>query len=179
MADFVDADIAEKLEALEREEEKLEAEGFYDEEDDPVESDEEEFQAELRQSLFAKKASQDKNKLKNRPVLPRTAGLRTLSTMSQSLRKAGYDPARIEARAEVLAKAQGYSPGKRKRDDQDEMDVDEGSDDNEQDAMEMDDTSPPPKRLKSKRGPAGALDRRRAASKNRQLAGMRDDTVCR
>jgi nucleolar GTP-binding protein len=30
VADFIDPDIAERLEALEREEEKLEAEGFYD-----------------------------------------------------------------------------------------------------------------------------------------------------
>jgi nucleolar GTP-binding protein len=30
VADFIDPDIAAKLEALEREEEKLEAEGFYD-----------------------------------------------------------------------------------------------------------------------------------------------------
>lgn len=36
MADFVDPDIAEKLEALEREEEKLQAEGFYDSEEDIV-----------------------------------------------------------------------------------------------------------------------------------------------
>ena len=30
IADFIDSDIAEKLEALEREEEKLQAEGFYE-----------------------------------------------------------------------------------------------------------------------------------------------------
>lgn len=30
VADFIDPDIAEKLEALEREEEKLQAEGFYE-----------------------------------------------------------------------------------------------------------------------------------------------------
>ena len=36
VADFIDPDIAEKLEALEREEEKLEAEGFYDSEDNMV-----------------------------------------------------------------------------------------------------------------------------------------------
>lgn len=36
IADFVDPDILEKLEALEREEEKLEAEGFYEEESDMV-----------------------------------------------------------------------------------------------------------------------------------------------
>jgi nucleolar GTP-binding protein len=36
VADFVDPDIAEKLEALEREEEKLREEGFYDSEEDMV-----------------------------------------------------------------------------------------------------------------------------------------------
>jgi nucleolar GTP-binding protein len=36
IADFIDPDIAEKLEALEREEERLQAEGFYDSEEDIV-----------------------------------------------------------------------------------------------------------------------------------------------
>jgi nucleolar GTP-binding protein len=36
IADFIDPDIAEKLEALEREEDKLQAEGFYDSEDNMV-----------------------------------------------------------------------------------------------------------------------------------------------
>lgn len=36
IADFIDPDIAEKLEALEREEETLEAEGFYDDRGDMV-----------------------------------------------------------------------------------------------------------------------------------------------
>ena len=36
IADFIDPDIAEKLEALEREEEKLQAEGFYENESDIV-----------------------------------------------------------------------------------------------------------------------------------------------
>ncbi len=39
VADFIDPDIEEKLEALEREEEKLEAEGFYDSEEDIVRFD--------------------------------------------------------------------------------------------------------------------------------------------
>lgn len=34
IADFIDPDIVEKLEELEREEERLEAAGFYDDEDD-------------------------------------------------------------------------------------------------------------------------------------------------
>jgi nucleolar GTP-binding protein len=36
VADFIDPDIEEKLEALEREEEKLIAEGFYDSEEEMV-----------------------------------------------------------------------------------------------------------------------------------------------
>jgi NOGCT (NUC087) domain len=36
VADFIDPDIAEKLEALEREEEKLQEEGFYDSEQEIV-----------------------------------------------------------------------------------------------------------------------------------------------
>jgi nucleolar GTP-binding protein len=38
IADFIDPDIAEKLEALEREEEMLEAEGFYEDHEDMVSS---------------------------------------------------------------------------------------------------------------------------------------------
>lgn len=34
IADFIDPDIVEKLEELEREEERLEAAGFYDDEDE-------------------------------------------------------------------------------------------------------------------------------------------------
>jgi len=36
IADFIDPDIAEKLEAFEREEEKLQAEGFYDNDEEMV-----------------------------------------------------------------------------------------------------------------------------------------------
>ena len=36
IADFIDPDIAEKLEALEREEERLAADGFYDDDSDMV-----------------------------------------------------------------------------------------------------------------------------------------------
>lgn len=36
IADFIDPDIEDKLDALEREEERLQAEGFYDSEEDMV-----------------------------------------------------------------------------------------------------------------------------------------------
>lgn len=38
IADFIDPDIAEKLEVLEREEDKLEADGFYESDDDDMAS---------------------------------------------------------------------------------------------------------------------------------------------
>jgi nucleolar GTP-binding protein len=43
IADFIDPDIAEKLEQLEREEEKLEKEGAYDSEEEIIDSEEEEI----------------------------------------------------------------------------------------------------------------------------------------
>ena len=38
VADFIDPDIEDKLEALEREEERLEAEGYYESEDEAMAS---------------------------------------------------------------------------------------------------------------------------------------------
>ena len=48
VADFIDADIEEKLEALEREEEKLQAEGFYDSESEMYDAEDEREAAELK-----------------------------------------------------------------------------------------------------------------------------------
>ena len=139
VADFIDPDIAEKLEALEREEERLEAEGFYksDEEEivrrpccldchrplhllishrpcflpSQIDSDEEEFRATAdairEKKASMKKVSQDRNKLANRPIIPRKHQTRTLSQLSTTLRSVGLDPSRIEERAKQLAKAQG------------------------------------------------------------------------
>ncbi|KZT56606.1 P-loop containing nucleoside triphosphate hydrolase protein [Calocera cornea HHB12733] len=176
VADFIDADIAEKLEALEREEERLEAEGFYDSEPESMfDSDDEREALENVKQLRDKKASQDKNKMKNRPVMPRTAGLRTLSEMSRKLTEAGLDPSRIEARAEAIAKARG-AQRKRKRDDgeEGEMDVDEGSS-WEDEAMDVDDDSPR-KRMKSNGGKARAVAVGAHVPKSqRQLAGMANE----
>ncbi|KAI0283724.1 P-loop containing nucleoside triphosphate hydrolase protein [Russula aff. rugulosa BPL654] len=67
--------IADFLEALEREEEMLEAEGFYEDHDNM------------------------KKKIKNKARLPRTAGLRTLTDLTTDLTKAGIDPSRVQERA--------------------------------------------------------------------------------
>lgn len=52
IADFIDPDIVEKLEALEREEEKLQAEGFYESDSDIVRLA---FQSVSFYSFFSKK----------------------------------------------------------------------------------------------------------------------------
>jgi hypothetical protein len=76
-----------------------------------LDSEEEEFRAAADQirakKATIKKLSQDRNKLKNRPVIPRKHQSRTLSQLSTTLRSVGLDPSRIEERARLLAKARG------------------------------------------------------------------------
>ncbi|KAL5528826.1 NOG1 [Sanghuangporus sanghuang] len=174
ITDFIDPDIEEKLEALEREEERLAEEGLYDENSDldldsEDEQDAEELQA-ARQKRLESQAT--KKSMKNSARLPRTAGLRTLSDLSEGLTKAGYDPSRIEARAELIAKAQSL---KRKRAEESSMDIDEVEADgaDEADWMDVDDDTSIQKRAKSNTG--AVVLHNRAPRKNRLLAGLRDD----
>ncbi|KAG1812196.1 P-loop containing nucleoside triphosphate hydrolase protein [Suillus subaureus] len=177
VADFIDPDIAEKLEALEREEEKLEAEGFYDSDEDIFDSEDEREAIEAKKALGHKIHSQNvKKAMKNQSRLPRTAGLRTLSELTTELKKAGYDPSSIEARAGIIAKAQG---AKRKRAEAD-MDVDmedgdgDASEGEEGDWMDVDgEEQTPNKRVKVNSG-AVIAKHPRAPKSNRQFAGMRD-----
>jgi nucleolar GTP-binding protein len=181
VADFIDPDIAEKLEALEREEEKLEAEGFYDSDEDIFDSEDEREAVEAKKALGHKIHSQNvKKAMKNQSRLPRTAGLRTLSELTTELKKAGYDPSSIEARAGIIAKAQG---AKRKRAEAD-MDVDmedgegDASEGEEGDWMDVDgEEQTPNKRVKGNSGTVIAKHPR-APKSNRQLAGMRNEQVC-
>jgi nucleolar GTP-binding protein len=55
-----------------------------------------------------------KKGVKNTARLPRTAGLKTISEMTDALTKAGLDPSRLQERAEMLAKVRG-AERKRKR----------------------------------------------------------------
>lgn len=175
VADFIDPDIAEKLEALEREEEKLQAEGFYDSDEDIFDSEDEREAVEAKKALGHKIHSQNvKKAMKNQSRLPRTAGLRTLSELTTELKKAGYDPSSIEARAGIIAKAQG---AKRKRAEAD-MDVDmedgdgDASEGEEGDWMDVDgEEQTPNKRVKSNSG-AVVAKHPRAPKSNRQFAGM-------
>jgi len=173
IADFIDPDIAEKLEALEREEEKLEAEGFYDSEEEIVDSDEELYAAEEASAKAMKLASERKKMFKNRPVMPRTAGMRTIGEMTQKLGAAGYDTSRIETHA-MVAKASNTAMRKRKREERDEaMDVDSERDGEWVDeSMEVDGEDVSPKRAKGNTG--AVVAKSKLPQSNRQLTGFKN-----
>ncbi|KAK2464361.1 hypothetical protein APHAL10511_003818 [Amanita phalloides] len=184
IADFIDPDIAEKLEGLEREEERLQAEGYYESEEEGMyDSFDEAESRESRAALRDKMKSQLMKKAqRNKARLPRTAGLKTLSEMSEEMTRAGLDPSRIEERAQMVAKMQSAKRqlGKRKRGLEEEegwMDVDgedgegegEGGEWDEEDVMEVDGDERVGRKRKRmevtlKRVPRG----------NRHLSGMRD-----
>ncbi|KAL4073746.1 P-loop containing nucleoside triphosphate hydrolase protein [Scleroderma citrinum] len=175
IADFIDPDIAEKLEALEREEEQLQAEGYYDNDEVMFDSDDEREAAEMQKSLEFKMQSQSTKKAqKNQARLPRTAGLRTLSELTTSLKKAGYDPSSIQQRAEMLAKVQRAKRSRAEAEMDVAMDVDGEAESGEGDWMDVDGEETPNKRIK---GNSGAVipKHSRAPRSNRYLAGLRDE----
>ncbi len=114
--------------------------------------------------------------MKNGARLPRTAGLRTLSELTDSMTKAGLDPSRIQERAIQLAKVR-TAERKRKRgpDDDADMDVDDEGEDDEE-SMDVDGEKKSPKRARTNSGAIVARGKREPRT-NRQLAGMRDDAV--
>lgn len=176
VADFIDPDIMSSLDKLEREEEKLEADGFYDESDGEFTQDDKELRAVAKgiqqRKDRAKLLSQNKKALQSRAQVPRKLQHRTLSQMAENMRAAGIDPSNIEMRAELLAKAKGLI-GKRKSrseevDEVMDMDDDQSSDDEAGDSMSVEDQEPPPFRKKV-RGllsarPSGALTRGKSST---------------
>ena len=127
--DFIDPDIEAKLAALEEEEEKLEAEGYYDS-DESLE-DEEEAEIRMKAELIREKRQLIRNEnkmrksLKNRAVIPRTALRKKLSVMEDKLDELGFDTTTISARAR--AQSRGRSVLGRSRtatEDVDTMDID-------------------------------------------------------
>ncbi|KAI0311589.1 hypothetical protein OF83DRAFT_1287458 [Amylostereum chailletii] len=101
IADFIDPDIAENLDALEREEERLAAEGFYDDDESMFHSDDEREVAKAKIALNQNTEAQGKNKLKSKARLPRTAGLKTLTDLTT-------EPDQGRARPQPRARARGH-----------------------------------------------------------------------
>lgn len=101
--DYIDPDIASKLQALEEEEERLEEEGFYNSQDEMEDEGDAAILAKAalirEKNLRLKRLARSKKILKNRPQLPRTAGLQKFSAMKQSLQDNKLDTSAIESRA--------------------------------------------------------------------------------
>ena len=124
--DFIDPDIEEKLADLEAEEEKLEAEGFYDSDESIGDAEEAEIRikAEMireRRQLIRNEA-QLKKSLKNRAVMPRTAIKQKLSVMEDKLDQLGFDTKAISARAR--SQSRGRATLRSRAGTEDAMDVD-------------------------------------------------------
>ena len=143
VADFIDPDILTSLENLEREEEKLEADGFYDESDEEIDDEQEELkqvaQAIKQRKDKAKSMSQTKKALQIRPQIPRKLQHRKLSQMTDNMRAAGIDPSNLEMRAELLAKAKGLTGKRKNRDLESTLDSNMDEEDDHDASADVDD----------------------------------------
>ena len=126
--DYVDPDIEAKLEALEEEEEKLEASGYYDS-DDSLEDAE---QADIRmkaqlikeQRQLIRNEAKMKKSLKNRAIVPRPARTQKLSALTDHLDRLGHDTTSISERARARSRGRSAAVRNPINDTEDAMDVD-------------------------------------------------------
>jgi nucleolar GTP-binding protein len=124
--DFIDKDIEAKLAALEEEEEKLEAEGYYDS-DEKLE-DAEDADIRMKADMIREKRvlirneAKMKKSLKNRAIIPRTATRKKLTDMEDHLDSLGLDTTSIGARAR--SQSRGRSQLRSRTGTEDAMDVD-------------------------------------------------------
>lgn len=126
--DFIDPDIEAKLAALEEEEEKLEADGFYESEDDLEDAEEADirYKAELireKRQLIRNEAKLRKS-LKNRAVIPRTKKAKQMSEMQSHLESLGFDSAAVAERAQSQARGRSLVRGRSEAPNGDAMDID-------------------------------------------------------
>ncbi|KAI0815762.1 P-loop containing nucleoside triphosphate hydrolase protein [Xylaria sp. FL0064] len=128
--DYVDPDIEAKLQALEEEEEKLEAEGYYDsdEEIDDVEAAEVRRKADqirTKQALIRNESRM--RRVKNRAALPRSAIKKPLSQLEDSLDQLGVDTEELHLRGRSQTTSRGRSMTRSRlgTEDSNAMDIDQ------------------------------------------------------
>lgn len=124
--DFIDPDIESKLAALEEEEEKLEASGYYDSDESIEDANDADIRmkADLireKRQLIRNEAKLNKS-LKNRAMIPRPAKSKQLSVMEDHLDSLGFDTTAISARAR--SQSRGRRSVRSKPETDDPMDVD-------------------------------------------------------
>lgn len=126
VADFIDPDIEAKLAALEEEEEKLEAEGFYDSDESIEDADEANIlmKADLirEKRVLIMNDNKMRKSLKNRALIPRSAKAKKLSEMENHFDSLGFDTTAISARAR--SQSRGRSALRSRTGTEDVMDVD-------------------------------------------------------
>jgi nucleolar GTP-binding protein len=125
--DFVDPDIEAKLAALEEEEEKLEAEGYYDsdEELEDAEDADTRMKADMirEKRILLKNDAKMRKSLKNRAIIPRSASRKKLTDMEDALDSLGHDTTAIAARAR--SQSRGRKVLRSRTGTEDVMDVDD------------------------------------------------------
>lgn len=120
--DFLDADIAAKLQALEDEEERLEAEGFYHSDLELSDEDAEEIQDKAlwirnKQKVMIQDG-RNRKALKNKSIMPREYVKKTFGQMEDHMSSLGHDTAVLQLRVrskreisgvDILKRNQGVS----------------------------------------------------------------------
>ncbi|KAJ3088155.1 Nucleolar GTP-binding protein 1 [Quaeritorhiza haematococci] len=164
VADFIDPDIEAKLDALEREEEQLIAQGFYQSDDEEIlDSDEEQIRDTARQirdkKLLMMKAHR-LNKTRNGSTIPlkHRARSRTREDLGEHLEKLGID---AESRSRSMSRVGRKRVRSESRSGFTEMDVDDDS---------------PQKRTKLSASKARSQSRSRSVvpARDRSVMGLRD-----
>ena len=112
---------------MEAEEERLEAQGFYDSDDSMTDDEEEEIRTKAEQIREKRQLIKNENKmrksLKNRAVIPRSALRKKLSVMEDKLDELGFDTTNIVARAR--SQSRGRSALISELTDEDAMEIDQ------------------------------------------------------
>ncbi|KAI0899993.1 nucleolar GTP-binding protein [Annulohypoxylon nitens] len=128
--DYIDPEIDAKLQALEEEEERLEAEGYYDSDEEI--DDAEEADIRVKAEIIREKQAMIRNesrmkRVKNRAVLPRKALRRPLSQLEDAIDKMGVDTEdlQLRGRQQTVTRGRSMTRSRLGTEDSNAMDVDE------------------------------------------------------
>ncbi|KAI1081735.1 nucleolar GTP-binding protein [Whalleya microplaca] len=128
--DYIDPDIEAKLQALEEEEERLEAEGYYDEDEEI--DDAEEADVRMKAEVIREKQMLIRNdarmrRVKNRAALPRKVLKKPLSQLEDALDEMGVDThdLGLRARAETSTRGRSLTRSRLGTEDSNAMDIDQ------------------------------------------------------
>ncbi|KAI0888651.1 nucleolar GTP-binding protein [Annulohypoxylon maeteangense] len=127
--DYIDPDIEAKLQALEEEEERLDAEGYYDSDEEI--DDAEEADIRVKAEIIREKQALIRNesrmkRIKNRAVLPRKALRRPLSQLEDAIDKMGVDTEdlQLRGRQQTVTRGRSMTRSRLGTEDSNAMDID-------------------------------------------------------